>query len=53
MIDPFGCIDNALLNIIGTVARANLKLKLEVSSIALTCFPAALGWYFRLAIVYK
>ena len=38
MIDPFGCIDNERLNIIGTVARANLKLKLEVASIALTCF---------------
>jgi hypothetical protein len=43
MIDPFGCIDNERLNIIGTVARANLKLKLEVASIALTCFPAAAG----------
>ena len=43
MIDPFGCIDNERLNIIGTVARANPKLKLEVASIALTCFPAAAG----------
>ena len=42
MIDPSGCIDNELLNIIGTVARANLKLKLEVASIALTCFSAVL-----------
>ena len=38
MIDPFGCIDNELLNIVGTVARANLKPKLEVASIALVVF---------------
>jgi hypothetical protein len=41
MIDPFGCIDNELLNIVGTVARANLKLKLAVHSFDL--FPAAAG----------
>jgi hypothetical protein len=35
MIDPSGCIDNELSKIIGTVARANLKLQLEVASIAL------------------
>jgi hypothetical protein len=43
MIDPSGCIDNELPNIIGTVARANPKLKLEVAAIALICFPAAAG----------
>jgi hypothetical protein len=43
MIDPSGCIYNELSNIIGTVARANPKLKLEVASIALICFPAAAG----------
>ena len=51
MIDPFGCIDNELLNIIGTVARTNLKLKLEVASIALIVFQRC--WYFCLAILYK
>ena len=51
MIDPFGCIDNELLNIVGAVAQANLKLKLEVASIALTCFRRC--WYFCLAILYK
>jgi hypothetical protein len=35
---------------IGTVARANPKLELEVASIALICFTA---WHFHLAIVYK
>jgi hypothetical protein len=43
MIDPSGRIDNELSNIIGTAARANPKLKLEVASIALICFPAAAG----------
>ena len=38
MIDPFGCIDNELLNIVGTGPRANLKPKLEVASIALIVF---------------
>jgi hypothetical protein len=42
MIDPSGRIDNELSNIIGTVARANPKLKLEVASIALICFPGLL-----------
>jgi hypothetical protein len=41
-IDPSGCKDNELLNIIGTVAQANLTLKLEVA-IVLICFPAAAG----------
>jgi hypothetical protein len=43
MIDPSGCTDNELWNIIGTLARANPKLKLEVASITLICFPAAAG----------
>jgi len=32
MIDPSVCINKELSNINGTVARANLKLKLEVAS---------------------
>jgi hypothetical protein len=52
MIDPSGRIDNELSNIIGTVARANPKLKLEVASIALILFPGGC-WYFRPAIIYK
>ena len=52
MIDPSGCIDNELLNIIGAVARANPKLKLEVVSIRLILYSGGC-WYFRLAIVYK
>jgi hypothetical protein len=52
MIDPSGCIDNELSNIIGTVARANPKLKLEVVSKRLILFSGGC-WYFRLDIVYK
>jgi hypothetical protein len=51
MIDPSGRIDNELSNIIGTVARANPKLKLEVAS-SFDLFPGGC-WYFRLAIIYK
>jgi hypothetical protein len=39
MIDLAGCIGNEVSKIIGTVARANPKLKLEVASIALILFP--------------